>query len=314
MFSLALLVVWACTGAIAQNNFFVTPEGSGSGKSWDDACAIQTALARAVEGDEIWLKKGTYLTSSGTDRNEAFILQSNVSLYGGFEGTESKRSQRSLEPQQTVLSAEIGTNKKHDNGYTVLIIEKSALDVSIDGLTFNGGYASGAGPIADPKRAGGAVLIKSDKEQTASRVAFMNCVFQNNYARDGGAVYIDGRAAQQTLTFEKCEFVRNEADLDGGAVYCDARKNGNISPDFSKCKFTGNTANYGAVIFTQASKGKCNPELYDSHFSKNFAYVKGQSLFSVAHKGEAEPIVQNCVFDNPKGTNTDLASSKSVNK
>jgi len=35
-------------------------QGSGDCSSWDNACTLQTALANAESGDEIWVKMGVY--------------------------------------------------------------------------------------------------------------------------------------------------------------------------------------------------------------------------------------------------------------
>lgn len=37
-----------------------TAQGSGDCSSWTNACALQTALAQAVSGDEIWVKAGVH--------------------------------------------------------------------------------------------------------------------------------------------------------------------------------------------------------------------------------------------------------------
>ena len=39
---------------------YVKPDGSGNCSTWDDACALQTALTTAGSGDEIWVAPGVY--------------------------------------------------------------------------------------------------------------------------------------------------------------------------------------------------------------------------------------------------------------
>jgi len=71
--------------------------GNNNGSSWTDAYTdLQSALVAAQTGDEIWVAKGTYKPTSGSDRTATFQLKNGVVLYGGFAGTESDRAQRNF--------------------------------------------------------------------------------------------------------------------------------------------------------------------------------------------------------------------------
>ena len=62
---------------------------SGNGSSWGAAFkTIQSALAIAGSCTEIWVARGTYACGTG------LALQNGVSLYGGFIGSETLRTQR----------------------------------------------------------------------------------------------------------------------------------------------------------------------------------------------------------------------------
>ena len=76
--TLLMLSIVSITGWVkAQPNFqetrasvlYVTISGSGTCTSWADACGLQTALAGAIAGDEIWVETGTYLPTNTTDTN-----------------------------------------------------------------------------------------------------------------------------------------------------------------------------------------------------------------------------------------------------
>ena len=115
----------------------VKPGGStstGCGSSWSNACELQTALASASAGDEIWVAAGTYYP--GTNREDTFQLISGVALYGGFAGTETAREQRDWGTNLTVLSGDIGVpDDSSDNSYSV--VTGSGVDTSaiLDGFT-----------------------------------------------------------------------------------------------------------------------------------------------------------------------------------
>ncbi|HAQ67990.1 MAG TPA: hypothetical protein DCR70_09735, partial [Phycisphaerales bacterium] len=85
--------------------------GAGTGTSWADAYAgpasLQTALAAAVSGDQIWVKAGTYRPSTTGLRTASFTMKSGVAIYGGFVGTESTLSQRDWKTNVTILSGDL---------------------------------------------------------------------------------------------------------------------------------------------------------------------------------------------------------------
>jgi hypothetical protein len=93
----------------------------GNGTSW--ACAfndLQQALAASDAGDEIWVAKGTYKPTTGTDRTASFAMKNGVAIYGGFNGTETAQNQRNRATNVTILSGDIGTpNDNSDNSYHV---------------------------------------------------------------------------------------------------------------------------------------------------------------------------------------------------
>jgi len=62
---------------------FVRPNGSGDACTQDAPCALQTALAKAHDGDALWLAAGAY-TGTGT---AVLVISRSVSLYGGWDGS-----------------------------------------------------------------------------------------------------------------------------------------------------------------------------------------------------------------------------------
>ncbi len=112
----------------------------GNGSSWNTAVNdLQSALAQAQKGDQIWVAKGTYTPTSTDDRTKSFRLKEGVEVYGGFAGNETSINQRNLKKNVTTLSGNIGDkNKLDDNTEHVLI---GAKDAVLDGFKVSDGYA-----------------------------------------------------------------------------------------------------------------------------------------------------------------------------
>jgi hypothetical protein len=83
--------------------------GTGDGSSWADAFTdLQDGLAVAVSGDQLWVAAGSYKPTAGSDRQASFQLVNGLSIYGGFDGTETDLVQRDWVANLTVLSGDIG--------------------------------------------------------------------------------------------------------------------------------------------------------------------------------------------------------------
>ena len=81
----------------------------GDGTSWLTAYDnLQSGLAAANFGDEIWVAQGTY--KPGSSRSSTFNVPAGVSLYGGFDGTETERDQRDTNSNPTILSGDVLNN------------------------------------------------------------------------------------------------------------------------------------------------------------------------------------------------------------
>ncbi len=116
--------------------------GVNDGTSWTDAyVSLSDALDTAGSGAEIWVAEGTYTPTSGTDRSETFVMKEDVSIYGGFDGSESTRGARDYSTNTTTLSGDIGTlDDDSDNSYHVLF---GATGAVLDGFVIQDGNADG---------------------------------------------------------------------------------------------------------------------------------------------------------------------------
>ena len=156
-----IIVTATCVFLLFQINaqIFVSPNGNGNGSSWNDAADLQTALAQASYGDQLWLSSGTYLPTNDADRNASFNIPDGVSVYGGFAGHESDIYDRNIEANSTTLSGDIGIQGEHsDNSYTVVLFQGVSEQTLIDGLTIANGFSDGRGDKGDLARCGGGIF------------------------------------------------------------------------------------------------------------------------------------------------------------
>ncbi len=294
--------------------------GIEDGQLWATAYSTLTdALNAAVSGDEIWVAKGTYYPTTGTDRDMSFNLVADVSLYGGFAGTESALDERDWETNETILSGDIGTlDDNSDNSYHVVV---GSDDAVIDGFTIQDGNADlpndGSGSLVETSLSDAEILrivtnIKSVSGggmlNVHAATVTRNCIFRNNSAGKGGAVYnmvtkiwnpggetvigespyfencifesnsafVRGGAVNSdfftTPTYVNCQFLNNHCDSKGGAVYSDM----GCPSYFINVLFAENTAERGAAL---VADGSSSHRLVYCTFVNNTAYDLGAALY-----------------------------------
>ena len=230
--------------ATAQTTYYVTSEATtpAAGTSWETATTLSDALTKAQARDQIWLKEGTY--------PGGITLSSGISLYGGFEGTESSPDERAIDSDkayrmthQTILSGDTDNNdrvdgvnlifpanqSRDDNATHVLTINLTPTQQSgnnnteptiVDGITIRGGHADGV------NEQGGGILVAGDNSKGGVYI-LRRCFFIENYATRGGALYVTTgvvNTADECL-IDRCGFFNNaagerkDADNKGGAIY-----------------------------------------------------------------------------------------------
>lgn len=230
--------------AMAQTTYYVTSEATtpAAGTSWETATTLSDALTKAKAKDQIWVEAGTYRGS--------FSLKSGISLYGGFEGTESSPEERAIDSDkayrmthQTILSGDVnkddevdGVNlifpanhSRDDNATHVLTIDLAPTQQSgnnntertvVDGITFKGGHADQANEY------GGGIYVTGNNNGGGVYI-IRRCFFLENYATRGGALYVTTgvvNTADECL-IDRCGFFNNaagerkDADNKGGAIY-----------------------------------------------------------------------------------------------
>jgi parallel beta-helix repeat protein/predicted outer membrane repeat protein len=257
--------------------------GDNNGTCWEDALTdLQQALARAVDGVEIWVAAGVYTPtlefSPGDPRSATFQLKNGVALYGGFGPTvgDTGWEDRDWVNNLTILSGDIGTvGDPADNSYHVFYHPDGlALDGTavLDGFTVTDGNASSADW---PHRAGGGMF------NYGSSPALNNCTFSNNSANSGGGMF---NMMYSSPVVTNCTFSDNSAVRSGGGMVNEQSS----SPVMTNCTFSGNSAGFhgGGMSSSLSSLVMTN-----CTFSDNLALHGGGMSSSYS-----SPVVINCTF------------------
>jgi hypothetical protein len=264
--------------------------------SWENACGLQTALALALPGDEIWVKAGIYTPAADMSSPEySFWLRDGVAIYGGFAGTETSRDQRDWENNITVLSGDLGRDDTTDPDGVVTdpknIVGQNAFHVVngsgvnttaiLDGFVITAGYASETPPNINGY--GGGMIVQSGSP------TLNNLIFSGNTAGKGAAYYGGGGmyisfASNPVLTH--VSFVANTAGSAGG-MFNDRGSN----PELNDVVFSGNKAIDASCL---GNYGGSNPVLNSVIFDSNISSNKGCMI----NEKESNPILNGVTFSN----------------
>jgi hypothetical protein len=222
--------------------------GANNGTSWTDAFTdLQSALAVACTGAEIWVAAGTYYPTTGTDRNATFSMKNGVGIYGGFDGSETLLSQSDWLNNTTVLSGNIGNpNDASDNSYSVVYAGSGVTSsAELNGFTIRDASGSGYGgglmaEIGSPTinhcifRNNSSSYVGGGLSCLSSSPIVINCIFRENYSTNfgGGMSNIWGG----TPIVTNCSFIGNQAAFTGGGgVYSQ-----DAVMTITNCTFSGN--------------------------------------------------------------------------
>ena len=256
------------------------PSG-GNGLSWNTAYnTIRDALSEAESGDEIWIAEGIYKPTYGntnkTDRSKTFILKKGVSIFGGFDGTETKRHQRNCIENRTILSGDIGTaGKNRDNSYRILLGADNSV---IDGFTITKSY--GDNTFYSKAGDGGGIYFED-----ANNITIANCIFDDNYSIKGSCIFVK----DCNLVFiENCAFTNNSTKNKGTLYFY------NSGVSIADSKFSGNVAEYsgGAIELS-----KCDANITNCSFVNNSAESGG-----AVDIWDSNAVILNCTFSKNSAT------------
>ncbi len=311
-----------------------SPGTAKDGKSWANAFwTLQQGIDAAAKdgGGEVWVAEGLYTELRTLSLSNVYVgslfLRAEVDLYGGFDATETERTQRDIAAHPTTIDGSTASA-----GVPALNVVVAQHDTTLDGFVITGGIANGATnqaqrgagvymlnagnssikhcmfspPLTATIGAGlyahnSSPLIVSDcsfSQLTASTfgggvmievtsATVVNCKFRECSAANSGGGLCF--ASNSTLTMEYSSFASCTAGA-GGALYA----LGSSSLAVTGCQFWGNscTSQSGGAV---AIGGAPEAHFTDCAFSGNSSVHKGG-----AATFESDPSggIDNCIFSN----------------
>ncbi len=301
--------------------------GNNDGSTWDDAFTdLQDALLNTPTGSSIWVAQGTYLPSQNGDLDATFNLTGSITLYGGFDGTETSLDDRNVNENTTILSGDYMGNDEvvvstdplsisyinyGDNARRVVTASNIEGTILIDGFTISGGHSlsSGAGILFTPEpelnatvrncilkdnlsegTAGAIRLSTSTNEDLNFRLENVTAI-HNSCIGGGskGAVVWGTGNGTTNAEYVNVLFHQNYSSSRGGCTSHDI----DIRLNYDNCIFSENRAASGGATFENVS----NPSFYrNCTFYKNDAFSEASAIHSFSDFGSEEVNLFNCIF------------------
>ncbi len=223
--------------------------GNGDGSSWENAFkAIREALFLIDLTGEIWIANGSY--------NEKIVMCDPISLYGGFNGTETSVEERNLDLQNSIIRASVilssdclldGLTIAESQGIRIREGKPRIHNCVVSNNTSNGIRIYNATPVIQncdiTENNGTAIWVRGAGE-------FIGCTIARNTLPSGfsgsSALYIYG-----SPRFVRCIIMDNHShhSLDG-AIRCDSGE-----PHFEQCVFSNNTSFYDGDMGVSGGAG-----------------------------------------------------------
>jgi hypothetical protein len=293
--------------------------GTGDGSSWANAMtSINDALTVAGSNTtEIWLAAGIYYPPvSGGNASTITVNIDNLTIYGGFSGTETQLSERNIRMNETIISGDGSQNdtavdftsaSRNDNAMHVFTIAGN--NITLDGLTIQDGNA---GAMTGNGQNGAAVYKNFD----VTSLSLKNCTIKNNVGQGAGAIFarFDGSGVV-TLTIENCIFNNNLARY-GAALYTYSNTNITETVTISNSLFhdnvvsdstTGNGVSGIAWIRAVGNGSSCTTNVVNCTFAENSAttsetnITENAALLLSRDNGSHNSTVANSIFYHNSG-------------
>lgn len=273
--------------------FFVdlNAAGAGTGMSWTDAyTTVQEAVNRASQACPVWVREGVYKTG---DTAPVLTMKDGISVYGGFDTTETSPADRDLAANSTVLDGElldkrvvIGASSARLDGFDIVNSRSSLIGGGFYSSNESGLYIDKCDFSENKTDNSGGAMANFKSSLTISNSTFTdnNAYYYYYMVGNGGGIY--NLYSNNTITDSK--FYRNNALYSGGGIF---NNGGNLFISNSIFAENKTDKNHGGAIFTRDTQftldngtfnnntalrsggGICsygtNSYIYDSSFYKN---------------------------------------------
>lgn len=325
------LLLFAClslftVGLSAQTVFVdIDAAGTGDGTSWADAYTnLNDALLAAAAGSEVWIADGTYITPDSA----SFFVNKELTILGGFNGTETEASAADPATNVTILSGDVMQNDVEGSFDTLSRLDNqpimvfqdtnqvSTFTVTLDGVTLENGSIRGftGGGILNFSGGGLLALARTDASRVTFRhnsadfgaalavllngegSSFTDVNFEDNYNGFDYTVYV---RLTRDVTFTNCSFTTDEDASLSGFVRVEEAPN----TTFDKCSFADmntpgdrggaiNTANTLGVLLDSCSFTNISADIGGAVYMRNDSAFMDSRVITTD-----EGIVSGCTFE-----------------
>lgn len=351
IFQIALLAMALFMGsaAMAQSKiYYVTPNGAAVEDGWSGTMTLTNALDKAVAGDQIWVQGFETITDYNqiyiTPTIDGFTLKSGVQLYGGFKGDETTLDARETlgKPYQlryrSVLSGDISGNDAIDNTNLIFPANGTRTDNAAHVLSINmapssggnnntyptvvNGFSIGGGQADGANEYGGGIYISGDNTNRGGIFRIERCFFVNNYATQGGAIYVDAAVKNvnngeslinQCVIYNNAAGERAAVVNAGGGIYLAGEATVVNSSIFNNenggLRLSTGSKVINSTVARNSGAGIDMTIDNITDFSVFNSIVWGNTLLSAEH----QPNFQNSAYHEVTVTNTDTGTDNNHN-
>ena len=275
----------------AHGIYYVSTNGTGDGSSWANATSnLLGAIVKCqAPRQSVWVKEGVYY---GSEADYAIRIPSPCKIYGSFKGDEPfdyDLSLRDFLHHPTVID---GNHLRGVISQEMLIPDNTK--TVIDGFILQNGVSEkGAGLLLTNAASIRNCIIQHNQAHSAGGgaycvpvqntdyISFEKCEFLDNDAPTGAGLY-----AGNNNSFITCIFSNNQAGLKGGGAYTRQRS----SNKFWSCLFNNNTAKLGGGVFVDG-----NTALYNCTVAMNEARENYGGVYGEFQSDPDYGILKNCI-------------------